>query len=341
MNQNNKRRKVYAALIAVLLGTVIWTHTAAALVIKLGTVAPEGSAWHDALLNIRQQWRTISNNEVELRVYAGGVLGGESEMVRKLQRRGIDAIAISGAGMPLLDASVDCLNIPLLFDSYEALDYIRSGLSEQIERRLLAKRLVLLSWAEAGWVHFFTKVPVRTPEELRTLRLWIAAGHPETEVLYKEFGFRVVPLSETDMLTALQTGMIDAIQAPPLFALLDRTYQSARYMTNLRFAPLNAATVVDADTWNRVPKAYRAAMLEAARAVGAGLRQRIRQAGDDAVREMQSRGLEVVGLDEDVVKRWRVDAEKAYPRLPCNRDFPELFQRVIQLNKKFAATERP
>src|SRR5687768_2537558 len=84
----------------------------AQVVIKLGTVAPEGSTWHDALLSIRQQWRDISHGEVELRIYAGGVLGGEAEMVRKVQRHGLDAIAISGAGLPFIDSSVDCLNLP-------------------------------------------------------------------------------------------------------------------------------------------------------------------------------------------------------------------------------------
>ena len=94
----------------------------AQVVIKLGTVAPEGSARHDALLKIRQQWRDISHGEVELRIYAGGMLGGETEMVRKVQRQGLDAIAISGSGLPFIDSSVDCLNIPMLFASYEELD---------------------------------------------------------------------------------------------------------------------------------------------------------------------------------------------------------------------------
>ena len=63
---------------------------AAATVIRLGTIAPEQSVWHDALLRIRQDWRDITKGEVELRIYAGGVLGGEDEMVRKVQRRTLE-----------------------------------------------------------------------------------------------------------------------------------------------------------------------------------------------------------------------------------------------------------
>ena len=141
-------------------------------VVKLGTVAPEQSVWHDALLRIAQDWRDISNGGVELRVYAGGVLGGEDEMVRKMQRRGIDALAISNAGLPLIDDIVSCLALPLLFDSYEELDRIRAAVAPEIEASLESRGYKVLGWAEAGWVHFFAKEPVRVPADLRQQRVW-------------------------------------------------------------------------------------------------------------------------------------------------------------------------
>ena len=105
------------------------------IVIKLGTIAPEGSAWHDAMLELRQKWLELSNDQIELRIYAGGVLGGETEMVRKVQRRGLDGIAISGSGLPRIDSSIGCLDIPMLFDSYEELDYVRGRISPDVEQR--------------------------------------------------------------------------------------------------------------------------------------------------------------------------------------------------------------
>jgi TRAP-type C4-dicarboxylate transport system substrate-binding protein len=190
-------RKTSTHIVAVLLTCVLFlplpSRGMAQVVIKLGTVAPEGSAWHDALLKIRQQWRDISHGEVELRIYAGGMLGGETEMVRKVQRQGLDAIAISGSGLPFIDSSVDCLNIPMLFASYEELDYVRNGIAAELEQRLAHKHFKLLSWAEGGWIYFFTKVPVRTPDDLRKLRLSTAAGYPEAEKLSKALGFQGGP----------------------------------------------------------------------------------------------------------------------------------------------------
>ncbi len=332
-------RKTSTRIVSVLLTCVLFlqlpSRSIAQVVIKLGTVAPEGSAWHDALLKIRQQWRDISHGEVELRIYAGGVLGGETEMVRKVQRHGLDAIAISGSGLPFIDSSVDCLNIPMLFASYEELDYIRNGITAELEQRLAHKHFKVLSWAEGGWIYFFTKVPVRTPDDLRKLRLWTAAGYPEAEKLSKALGFQVVPLPETDMLTGLQTGLIEAIDVPPLFALLERSYQLAKYMTNLKFAPLNAATVISVPAWERIPASYRSHLLEAVRQVGKTLREEIRQAGDEAIQEMHKRGLQIVDLDEPTLAQWRVEAQKAYPQFGCSVQHPDVFDKVLRLHREY------
>ena len=151
--------RILAIVLAAVISVVSPT-ASAQTVVKLGTVAPEQSVWHDALLRIAQDWRDISNGQVELRVYAGGVLGGEDEMVRKMQRRGIDALAISNAGLPLIDDIVSCLALPLLFDSYEELDRIRAAVAPEIEASLESRGYKVLGWAEAGWAFYFISIPI-------------------------------------------------------------------------------------------------------------------------------------------------------------------------------------
>jgi TRAP-type transport system periplasmic protein len=307
------------------------------VVIRLGTIAPEGSVWHDTLLEVRQRWREISGGEVDLRIYASGVLGGEDEMIRKMQRRSLDALTISGSGLPLIDSSVDCLHLPLLFESYEELDRVRNGISADLEQSFKRKGYEVLNWAEAGWVHFFAKSPVRTHADLRRLRLWIATGSPQSERLFRELGFRVVPLPATDMLTGLQTGLIEAIDVPPLFALLDRSYQAAPYMTDLPFAPLNAATVVTVAAWERVPRQHRDALRAAAQSAATELRQRVQQAEQEAIAEMTARGLTVIQIDAATEAEWRELARDAYPQMTCGREHPDLLDKVIRLHREAVA----
>lgn len=305
------------------------------VVIKLGTLAPDGSVWHDALLQVRQLWRDITDGELELRIYPGGVLGGEAEMVRKLQRGSLDAVAITGAGLPRLDPSVDVLNIPLLFESYAELDYVRERIAPELERHLEKRRFTVLTWFDAGWIYLFTKSPVRTPDELRRLRLGTSAGQPEAEALFKDFGFQVVPLPATDMLTALQTGLIEAINVPPLFALLDRSYQLAGHMTELSWAPLNAATVISTRSWKRVPSRHHGALLAAIRDVARTAEVESRRAGEQAIAEMRARGLKIIAVDAANRAKWLREARAAYPALRESIGFPELFDEVLRLAAEY------
>jgi len=330
-------------VLALIFGMLLTTSTAWAesrITIKLGTLAPEGSVWHDALLEVRQKWRTITGGKLELRVYAGGVLGGEDEMVRKLQRRSLDAVGITGAGLPRLDGSVDVLNIPLLFESYEELDYVRSRIVPQLEQRLEKRGFKVLNWSDGGWAYFFTKAPVRTPDDLRKLRLWISSGAPEAEKLFKKFGIQVVPLPVTDMLTGLQTGLVEAIDVPPLFALLDRSYKLTGYMTDLQWAPVNGAVVISGRSWKKIPAEHHDALQKAIRGVARVVQSKIRQAGESSITEMRARGLKVISVDSDAYAWWRREAQAAYPDMRRSIGFPKLFDRVLRLAAEFKKAQK-
>ena len=327
------RRKFLAHLGAAVL-SFIALPVHAQTVVRLGTVAPEQSVWHDALLEIAQRWRDISNGQVELRVYAGGVLGGEDEMVRKMQRRGLDALAISSAGLPLIDEIFSCLSLPMIFGSYEELDRVRRAVGPEIETALENRGYKLLGWAEAGWVHFFAKEPVHVPEDLRRQRVWTSTGAPEHEALLNEFGFRVVALPVPDMLTGLRTGLIDAIDVPPLFALADRSYQSANYMTDLQFAPLNSAVLISLAVWQRLPEEHHAAFLTAVEHSVSRLRAQTHEAEQQAIEEMAARGLNVVELTPAEIAEWDALARAAYPELACSREHPDLFARIMRLQNR-------
>src|SRR5690348_15774564 len=94
-------------------------------VIKMGTLAPEGSPWHQTLQSMGERWRKISGGKLKLVIYAGGVLGDEPDMVNKMRIAQIHAVALSGAGMSGIEPGVMALQIPMMFASYEELDYVR------------------------------------------------------------------------------------------------------------------------------------------------------------------------------------------------------------------------
>lgn len=307
--------------------------------IRIGTVAPEDSLWHEALKKIRLDWQKITDGAVKVEIFAGGVLGDGPDMVRQVRAGRIQGVGLSSVGLSRIDDSVACLQIPLLFNSYEELDYVRDRIGPVLEERLESRGFLLLHWADAGWVYSFSKEPARIPDDLRNMKLFTSAGDPEAEKLYKEFGFEVVPLSLTDMITSLQRGMIEAVSLPPLFAMLSDVYRLAPNMTSVKWTPLVAGTVISKEVWQKIPRQYHARMLEAARKAGDDLRGRIRKMGEDAIGEMEIRGLHVIRLDTEELAMWQREAERAYPKLRGRYAPADLWDETLLLRDEFRRTQ--
>ncbi len=310
-------------------------------VLRLGTIAPEGTYWHEILLETAQQWRKISGGKVRMTIFPGGVQGTEAEMLRKVRFGQLHAVALSGVGLPEADKSLQCLALPMLYESYEEFDYVLERVRPQLEARLEQQGFIVLQWSDAGWIHFFTKRPATTLAEIRRMKLFISDSDPQAEQIYKELGFNPVPIASKEILTMLQTGVIEAFDVPPLFALANQSFALANHMIDVRWSPLAAATVISRKAWEGIAPALRPTLLEAARAAGEQSRGKIRKLGDEAVIEMQKRGLNVIRPDSAALAKWRSEAEAAYPKLRGAVVPAEIFDEVVRLRNEFRRSGAP
>ena len=316
-----------------------WSHAQRGTRIRIGTIVPAGSLWDETLRLMGQEWSAISNGSVRVQIYAGGSLGDEIEMVRKVRQGQLQGVALSSIGLARIDNSVACLQVPLLLDSYAELDYVRDHLASELEKRIEARGFKVLNWADGGWVRVFSKASVRTPDELKRMKLFTSTGDPDTESLYKRFGFHVVPLSLVDLVTSLQTGMVDAVPTVPLFAQLQELHKLTPHMLNVKLTPLVGGTVLDARVWRTLPVDHRDAMLESARAAGLRMRDEIRQLGEDTIAEMSKRGLTVTEPDSVALSAWRAEADSTYPSLRGDYCPADVFDEVVRLKDEFRALQ--
>jgi len=306
----------------------------------MGTVAPADSPWHRVLKQMAEDWKKASNGQVTMRILPGGTLGDERAMVQKMRVGVIQGMAISGVGLPEIDPGVMCLQIPLLFDSYEELDFVRDKLAPLLEKRIEERGFIVVNWGDAGWIHFFSKEPARTLDDLRKMKLYTTAGDAPTENLMKSTGFKPVPLASTDILPSLQTGIIDAFEVPPLFALAEQTFAVAKNMNDVKFAPLVGATVISKKTWEKIPAELRPKLLAAAAKAGEKFRSEIRKLSDDAIGEMQKRGLNVVVTTPADRAEWRKEADATWPKLRGALVPPDLFDEAFKLRDAYRAQQK-
>jgi TRAP-type C4-dicarboxylate transport system substrate-binding protein len=218
-------------------------------------------------------------------------------------------------GVAEIDKSVYALGVPMMYESYDELYYVLEKMRPRLESSLEAKGFVVLNWADGGWVHFFAQKPVATPDDLKTAKMFVWAGDATSLDLWKSVGFNPVPLPATEIATALQTGLVNALGCPPQVAVIAQYYNYAKNMTDLPWQLLLGATVINKNVWEKIPADVRPLLLQAARESGARLQAEIRKSGDRDVEAMRKRGLNVVPVSPAAREQWRKMAEGLYPRI--------------------------
>jgi len=282
---------------------------AAPTVVKMATLVPEGSVWDKALKDMGAQWKEASGGAVELRIYPGGVAGDEPDVVRKMRVGQLHGAALSVTGLIAIDKGFEIFQIPFFFASWEELYYVLEKLRPELEKRLEAKGYVFLQWGHGGWVHLFSRQPVASIADLQKQKIFTWAGNDMMVELWRRAKFQPVALAATDILTGLQTGMIDVIPTPPLAALTLQWFRTTPNMLGEGLAPLVGATVISQKTWNSLTPEVRAKLLELAKKTDARLAAEIPQQDKQAIDQMKQRGLTVTSIDAGAKAAWQKTAD--------------------------------
>lgn len=316
------------------------TEAQAKVVIKLGTIAPKGSPWYDSLKKMGEEWKKASDGEVVLKIYAGGVLGNENAMVRKLRQGRLQAATLTSLGIRLIDSTLLTVQCPRLIQTTEEIDLAMKYVVPEARKRLKEKGFVLVQQGDAGWVRLFTKEKITTLEELQKVKVFVAASEPETKKAWRGAGFNTVEIPSTEVLPALQTGLLDGFGATPLVALAMQWFGIGKYMIAFKWAPLIGGTVVSAKVWQRIPDKYRDKLFEIAQKYSREDLIRIRNMDDKALETMKKHGLEVVEwreaekkkMHDAIVSQWGYITGKLIPK--------ELFDVVKKKVEEHRAAEK-
>ena len=298
------------------------------VVVKMATLVPDGSSWHLILKETADQWSKLSGGRVSVRLFAGGVAGDDPDVVRKMRLGTLQAALLTSVGVGEIDKSLYALSVPLMYRSYDEVYHVLDKMRPRLEAALEAKGFVVLNWADGGWVHFFAQKPVATPDDLRALKLFTWAGDAKSIEVWRSAGFNPVPLPSTEISTALQTGLVNALGCPPQVAVISQYYNHARNMTDLPWQLLLGATLINRATWEKIPADVRPALVEATRNAGARLQAEIRNSGARDVEAMKKRGLIVHPVGPELEADWRRMAEGAYPKLRGTMVPAEMFDQV-------------
>lgn len=265
--------------------------------IKLATLAPEGSTWMKTMHKIDDDVRARTSNRVGFKFFPGGVQGDEKDVIRKIRNGQVHGAGFTGFGLGSIVPETRVLELPFMFDTLDELDHVRAQTNDFYEKAFDEKGYALIGWTDVGFVYLFSRAPVRTPADMPASKWWIWSGDQLAEIFFKAFKIAPIPLAAPDVLTSLQTGVVDAVYSSPLACVALQWYSRVKYMADLPITYGISAVVVSKKSLAGVSDADLAIVREVAQKHLAELTAKTRVQNNEAITEIKKEGVQVVAVE--------------------------------------------
>ncbi len=298
--------------ILVLLFSIPSTGNAAeGTVIKIATLAPDGSSWMKTLNTINAEVREKTKGAVSFKIFAGGVLGDEKDMMRKMQIGQIQGAGLSSGGLAAIYKEIDVIHIPFFFQNYEEVDSVLKKMGPSFKKGLEDHGYILLGWSEAGFTYLMSTVYVSSVNDLKKAKVWIWQESPMAKAIFKEADVAAIPLSVPDVLVGLQTGLVDVVYAPPTVAIALQWFTKVKYLVDVPLSYIGGGIVVRKDVFKKLPPSSQNIILESFQRNLNQLKAITRRENQEAIRVMQNNGVKIVTPSQDTVAEFKRLSGKA------------------------------
>ncbi len=309
--------------------------------LKIATLAPEGSTWMRIMEQLDAEIREKTAGEAGLKLYPGGIQGDESVVLRKIRSGQLHGGGFTGVGLGEIAPSLRVMEVPFLFRNLDEVRAVQSALGPSFEQALRDAGYELLGWSDVGFVYLFSKEPIRNAADLKRVRMWLWEGDPLAETFLKTVGVSPVPLPITDVVTSLQTGLIDAVYTSTLACIALQWFTRVSYMTDLPVTHAEGAVVVSRAAFGQLSPSAQATVKELSKKRFEELAAETARENEQSVQVLKGKGIQVVSLSDadragfDEVGRTVREklAGTLYPR--------ELLDKALQTLADFRAGKAP
>lgn len=334
-----KARVVIRTLLAAALGLrPIPSPAQEKYVVKIATIAPEGTSWSEYAHAYTRFVSEKTQGRAKVVWYFGGVEGDEPDVVRKIRLGQLHGGGFTLAGLGKLAPEVKILELPFLFRTYDEVDEILRALGRDFSDIFSRRGYVLAGWLEVGFVHFFSKASFRSIDDLRQTKMWTWSGDALAEETLRALGLTiVVPLALTDVLASLQSGLINAFYGPSYAIIALQWHTQVKYVSDFSLAYTPGAIVLDKKFYDSLPSGIRKVMDEGWRIYLPRLKDAIRKDEDRALDSLKDSGIVMTHTDDGSLKEAQDRVRPLYKEFAGTLYPPSLLARLLDRLEKYRA----
>lgn len=323
--------RLFFILIVFFLGTVGLDAKAVAeqVTIKFSTLAPKNSG--TVYETIKEEIRKQTDNEVQLKVYYGGIQGDDYDIIKKMKLGQLNGGSITAHGLGEIVPEARLLELPYLFRNMEEVTHVRKEMESVLIQKFQEKGYIHLNWYDIGFNHVFTKVPITSIEIARQQKWWMWEGDILYQAIYDSLEIAPVYLSLTDVLTSLSTKLIDAAPAPPYAAIAFRWQNKFSYMDERPISSSFGAMLVTKKSWDQISQKNQLIILEIFKTHINKATQMNRERYLQCIAALQQGGIKIARNDQesDIEKKLLAAGEKTREAMVGKLYSKELLDKML------------
>jgi TRAP-type C4-dicarboxylate transport system substrate-binding protein len=302
---------------------------------KIASLAPAGSVWVEQFEKFAKEVENKTGGEVGFRVYPGGVMGDDQAMFRKMRVGQLHGGGFTMTGIATIVPDFRVMAVPSLFQSYEEVDYVKNGLLPTFKARFREKDLEIISLTEVGFIYAMSTQPINTLEKLQQSKNWSPSGDPISEAYLKALGITPVQLSIPDVLSSLQSGLIETVYNSLYGAIVLQWFTKAKYVIDVPYGYAYGVFALEGKKFAALSEAHQQAIHAAAAVHFPILLEKTRASNEDSRRVMVERGTEFQKFDEKSAQVLQEKREQAVNQLIPDSLSKSIHDQTMDLLKEY------
>lgn len=276
-----------------------------ALTLKIATLAPAGTNWMKQMKKGASEIKEKTSGRVKIKFYPGGVMGNDQSVHRKIRINQLQGGAFSSSGLAQFDNSIQALSLPMMFKSFEEVDYVRARIDERIKQHVADNGFIILGISEGGFARILSTNNISDMEDIRNSKVWIPEGDTLVEQTFQTMGITPIPLPIADVFTGLQTGLIETIASTSTGAIAFQWHSKITHMVDIPVLYVIGILAVNQKSFNRIKPDDQKVVIEVMNRIFAEMGKINRQDNINATSALKTQGIEVFRPGEDEIRKWQ------------------------------------
>ena len=274
-------------------------NTFAQIQIKIATLAPQNSEWAEKFQKGAIEIQERTENRVKLKFYWGGAQGNAKKILQKIKIRQLHGGTFSPTDFQEVYPDLNIYGLPFLFKDFDEVDYVRDRVDDQLEQGFKNLGFNTYGFAGGGFAYILSNEPIREYEDLKNKKIWLPQGDLISYEAMRSLNLLPVPLPMTDVLTGLQTGLIDIVAIPPVVALALQWHTKINYITRVPVLYAMGFLAIDSKMINRINTDDRKVLNEVISRIYSEVDSNSQQDSENAYEALSKIGIQEIQFDGD------------------------------------------